>query len=375
MKDTEMKEPANEVSTDPFIYRTWKAAFIFAATIIILAVLWYGYEVLLILFAGLLLSLFYLIPTKWLSRHTPLGHRSALAVVIVVLLGLFAAFGFSFASSVTQQFEQLSEIVPSSIAELRQQLSDLPLADQVINEVQEQQDNASSSQIGEWFSRISGVFSTTFGSLINFVIIFFIGLFVAFEPQTYRRMLIRLFPKRRRDYIADVLNALVDKLSWWMLGRIASMALVGLLIGLGLWALGMPMALSLGLLAALLEFIPNFGPMLAAIPALLVAYTQGEPQLVLHVAILYFVIQGMEGYVITPLIQRQAIEIPPAVLVAIQVSLGLYAGVLGLLLAAPMAAVLLVLVNKVYVSDYLGDSSGERKLSGKSDEEDGASNT
>ncbi|WP_416398575.1 AI-2E family transporter [Allohahella sp. A8] len=345
--------------SDRFVHRAWKVALIFATTIILLTTLWFGHEVLLILFAGLLLALFYLIPVQWISRHTPLGHRTALGLVILLLLGLFGLFAFTFASNVTQQFQQLAEVVPNSIAELKQQLSDLPMANKVIDEVQQQQAEADGSQMSEWFSKVSGVFSTTFGSLVNVVIIFFIGLFVAFEPQTYRTMLIRLFPQHRRAYASEVLDALVEKLSWWMLGRIASMALVGLLIGLGLWALGMPMALSLGLLAALLEFIPNFGPMMAAIPALLVAYTQGEPQLVLHVAILYFVIQGMEGYVITPLVQRQAIEIPPAVLVAIQVSLGLFAGVLGLLLAAPVAAVLLVMMNKVYVRDYLGDRTDD----------------
>jgi predicted PurR-regulated permease PerM len=345
--------------SDRFVHRAWKVALIFATTIILLTTLWFGHEVLLILFAGLLLALFYLIPVQWISRHTPLGHRTALGLVILILLGLFGLFAYSFASNVTQQFQQLAEVVPHSIAELKQQLSGLPMADKVIEEVQQQQANADGSQLGEWFSKVSGVFSTTLGSLVNIIIIFFVGLFVAFEPQTYRTMLIRLFPQNRRAYASEVLDALVEKLSWWMLGRIASMALVGLLIGLGLWALGMPMALSLGLLAALLEFIPNFGPMMAAIPALLVAYTQGEPQLVLHVAILYFTIQGMEGYIITPLVQRQAIEIPPAVLVAIQVSLGLFAGVLGLLLAAPVAAVLLVMMNKVYVRDYLGDRTDD----------------
>src|SRR5690606_26087532 len=155
--------------------------------------------------------------------------------------------------------------------------------------------------------------------------ILFVGLYVAFEPGTYRRGILRLVPPARQAAAVDLLDSIIDKMSWWLLGRIVSMAVMGIFVGGGLWLLGMPMALSLGLLAALLEFIPNFGPLLAAVPALLVAYAQDQ-QTLYQVTILYVVVQTLESYLITPLVQRQAIEMPPALLIVAQVGLGLHAG-------------------------------------------------
>jgi predicted PurR-regulated permease PerM len=143
-------------------------------------------------------------------------------------------------------------------------------------------------------------------------------------------------------------------LRWWLIGRLMDMTLVGVLSGVGLWLLGIPLALSLGILAGLLNFIPNIGPLLAAVPAVLLALTEGAPQ-ALYVIILYMGIQSLESYLVVPLIQKKLISMPPVLIFIAQLSMALMFGVLGLLLATPMAAVLLVLVKMIYIEDILGE--------------------
>ncbi len=132
------------------------------------------------------------------------------------------------------------------------------------------------------------------------------------------------------------------------------MAVNGILTALALWLLGVPLPFMLGLLTGLLNFIPNFGPILAGIPAVLLALS-GGPNQAMYVVVLYVVIQNLEGFVLTPLVQRRTVSLPPAVIILSQVLLGVLAGTLGVLLATPLAASVLVLTRMLYVEDTLGE--------------------
>ena len=140
----------------------------------------------------------------------------------------------------------------------------------------------------------------------------------------------------------------------WLLGQLLVMTIVGVVVTVGLWLLGVPFAPALGLLAFLLEFIPYVGPIGSAVPGLLVASSLGTSKL-LYVAILYFAVQSAEGYLLSPLIQERAVKIPPALTVLAQVLLGVLVGGFGLILATPLTAVALVLVNELYIKDALGE--------------------
>ncbi len=138
------------------------------------------------------------------------------------------------------------------------------------------------------------------------------------------------------------------------------MTLVGTLTWLGLKLLVVPLALPLSLLVMLLGFIPNLGPILAALPAVLIALSV-RPMLALYVVMLYTVVQMLEGYVTTPMIQQRSIQMPPALLITAIVAAGLLSGFLGILLATPMTAVLLVFVQRFYFEDVLGDEPESRE--------------
>ena len=152
----------------------------------------------------------------------------------------------------------------------------------------------------------------------------------------------------------------------WLKGQLIAMVAVGLLVGLGLWALGMPSALALGLLAGMLEFIPFAGPLIAAIPAILLALAVG-PDMALWVLLLYFAVQQFEGYVLTPLVQQYAVDLPGVVLLFSLLAFGTLFGTLGLILAAPLTVVSYVLVKRLYVIEALHTATpipGEKKDKG-----------
>jgi predicted PurR-regulated permease PerM len=203
-------------------------------------------------------------------------------------------------------------------------------------------------------AKVTDVFSTSLGLLTDVVIGFFIGLFLAAQPQVYLTGLLRLLPREKRARAREVLHAIAYTLKWWLIGQFTSMSIVGFLFALGLWLLHVPLALTLGLLAMLLAFIPYIGPLLAAVPAVLFALTQ-SPTRALYVLVLYTAIQLIESYVLTPLIQRQAVLLPPVLTILAQVLLGVFVGGFGLMLATPLVATVLVLVKMLYIEDILGE--------------------
>jgi predicted PurR-regulated permease PerM len=191
--------------------------------------------------------------------------------------------------------------------------------------------------------------------LTSGLVVIIIGLYAAATPTVYINGIVRLLPPSRRQRGRAVLRALGQALRWWLVGRIASMAVVGVLTAIGLWVAGVPLAFVLGLIAALLSFVPYIGPLAAVIPAALVALAE-DPTKVIYVFALYGAVQLLESYLITPLIQERAVSIPPAVLIAAQVIMGVLAGAAGVLMATPLAVVLIVLVQMLYLEDVLGDS-------------------
>jgi predicted PurR-regulated permease PerM len=155
-----------------------------------------------------------------------------------------------------------------------------------------------------------------------------------------------------RERGEEVIEAAGRTLRNWLAAQLMSMAVVGLLTSLGLWIAGMPLVFALGLIAGLLAFIPNIGPIIAIAPALLLAFPEGLSMLVIVLGI-YLGVQALESYVVTPLIQQEKVSMPPALVIAVQLLFGVLFGILGLALATPIAAVGMTLIREVYVSDYL----------------------
>src|SRR5688572_17619766 len=163
-----------------------------------------------------------------------------------------------------------------------------------------------------------------------------------------------MLPPARRRRIAEVLFAGGYTLRWWILGQLLSMTIVGLLMGIGLAIIGVPMAFALGVVAGLFEFVPTIGPIFGLLPALVLSLAE-EPQSALYVLALYIGVQTIESYLLTPLVQERVLELPPMVTIATQVLFAWTLGPVGLLIAVPFVAFVVVAVQMLYVKDFLGD--------------------
>ena len=205
---------------------------------------------------------------------------------------------------------------------------------------------------GQIFGHAQSTIAATLGVATNLIIILFLGIFFAADPIGYRDGVLRLFPTFRRAVIRDALVDAGHSLRWWLVGQLATMALVAVSIAIMLYLTGIPNAIVLGLIAGILNFIPFLGPILAAIPIFLAAMPEGASALWLVMSLFVF-IQCLEGYLINPLIQKRAVYLPPAWSLAALVAFGALFGGMGVALATPILAVARVLTLRLYVEDTL----------------------
>jgi len=163
-------------------------------------------------------------------------------------------------------------------------------------------------------------------------------------------------PLDKRDRARDVTGQIGTALKWWLMGKLVAMVFVGVLVWLMLLLFGLPFALTLAAIAALFTFIPNFGPIISAVPVVLIALLDSTTTAV-WVGVLFTAIQAVESYILTPVVQQSTLALPAALTITTQLMLGVFAGGVGLALATPLTLVVLVLVRTLYVRDVLGDAT------------------
>ena len=337
--------------------------------VVILAVLLitafiFVFDVVLLLFAAVLLAIFLRGLADLLNRYTKLSEGAAVLLISFILIVTIVGAVFLLAPSVTEQVRHLRVELPRSAKSAADYLSQFNWGKALIDELPSTDDVRKQIDVGAMLTRVGGYFSSTMGAIGNFFLVVLLAIYLASEPKFYISGIIKLFPLPSRNRASEIMNALGDTLAWWLIGKVISMVFIGLVTWIGLSVLGVPLALTLGLLAGLLSFIPNFGPIFSAIPAILLAFIE-SPMSAVYVLILFIGVQIIESNLVTPFIERRTVELPPALTVVAQVALGILIGGLGLVLATPMLAVVLVLVQKVYIEDVLGDKEEEKKQSRK----------
>lgn len=304
-------------------------------------------QILLLVFAGMLLGVLLHSIISVITDHVDIKRGFAFAVVAILFLLLLGITLASFGPLFIRGMNQLVDTVSGVLETVLQALRTTRWGESVLSGSA----GGASSLISSAFSTVTGFVSAALWSASAALIILFTGLYTAAEPSAYIDNFIRLFPPQRRGQARSVIAELGGSLRWWLVGRLSSMAVVGVLTWLGLMLLGMPLAVTLAVLAALLSFIPNIGPVLSAVPAILIGFDQ-SPATALNVTILYIVVQTVESYFITPLIQRRAVELPPGVVITAQILVAYAYGPLGLLVATPLTVVAVVLTRRLYLSRY-----------------------
>jgi predicted PurR-regulated permease PerM len=209
-------------------------------------------------------------------------------------------------------------------------------------------DSLHSATSPETLAKVAKGTFTVFGIIADVGLVLFLAVYLALDPATYRRGLLLLLPPESRPRVDDALGVAGAQLRKWLLGQLGAMATVGIVIGIALELVGVRLALPLGILAALLEFVPVVGPIVSLTIGVLVSLAQG-PDIALYAGIVYAVVLFVEGNVIIPLAQKWAVSLPPALgLVAIAV-FGVLFGLIGVLFAMPLVVVVVALVQELYV--------------------------
>jgi predicted PurR-regulated permease PerM len=321
-------------------------AAVVAAAIAVGGVVVYAANVLIVLFIGVLFAVFLRGLVRFVRRWVGVSDTVAFIIVVLLLLLLTGMTFALLADSVAEQIDQISEQIPTSQQELRQRLSQFGWSRQLVSQIPDLQSLMERS--GSLLGGLSSIFSGTLGAVANLVIVLFVGLYLALSPSEYTRPAVRLLPQRHRGRALEILETLREKLGYWLLGRITTMGLIAVLTFFGLMLLGVPAPLALALLAGLANFVPNIGPIMAFVPAALLAASSGWMQL-MYVGVLYLGIQIVESYILTPLIQRRSVQLAPAFTISVQLLMGYLLGFLGLVVATPLAVVGVVLVQQLYL--------------------------
>ncbi|TVP43213.1 MAG: AI-2E family transporter [Gemmatimonadales bacterium] len=336
---------------EEFRRRATLVVFLVMGAVVALALLVLGIDILLAAFAGILFAVLLRGLAVPLAGATGLPEGVSLAAVVLLLLGVGVGGGWLLGPGILEQIDEVGDVLPGLVEDLESMARGLPLGDEVIDQFSDGEDT-------EWVTNIAASVAGALGRWSTYLLTaFFVGLFGAVNPKLYREATAHLFPLRHRDTVREMFDEVGKTLRWWLLGQAVTMLLIGVSIGLLLWAFGIPLALPLGVVVGALGFIPYLGPILGLVPVALVAATAGASTWVM-VMIGYIVIQNIEGYVVLPLVHQQTVYLPPVFTIVSQILLGTVLGVLGWILATPIAVVLLVL-TAFYRRHLLGDVEAE----------------
>jgi predicted PurR-regulated permease PerM len=313
---------------------------------------WLVGDVLLVIFSGILLAVLLHGLGDWVAARTGLPHGLSLVVVVVAIVLVIVAVGYFLAPRTGQQLSQLATQLPQELHRIKGEIAQTSWGQRLHELFPSGNGRAEQAVVGHFF----GVATSAVGAVAALIVVLFVGLYLAAEPEIYLAGALRLVPLARRDRARDMLIEVALALRWWLIGRLISMAIIAILTCIGLWLLDVQLALTLGLLSGVLSFVPYIGSVSSAIPPVLIALTRG-PTLALYVILLYLAVHILEGYILVPLMQKRMVHLPPALTLCAQAILGSLFGIVGLALATPLTAAAVVAVRMLYVEDVLHDDA------------------
>jgi predicted PurR-regulated permease PerM len=330
---------------------------------------WYFAATLFLIFAGVLLGFFLNALTELLGRVSPIGHAARLAFVCIVLAALVCSVLVLGGSTIAEQATLLGNTIKSQLVHVKgfleqhgvdtnfldagnlAPLSGSPSANAARNPAGSGLPSAGelASSGGAIVNQAWRLILGTVGAVGNIFIVLFLGLCFAAQPGVYRLGLLHLMPSRHRARASEIVDDIGAMLQRWLLAQILTMVAVFVVTWLGLLLIGVPSAFILGVQAGLLTFIPTVGALIGGLIIVLASLATGWVAALSALA-LFVGVHVLESYILTPLLQRQAIDIPPATLFGTQILLGTVFGLWGLALALPLMA-----VGKVVMDHFRDD--------------------
>lgn len=367
-------------------------AVVFFSVLVVLRFLWFAKSVVLIAALALLLGVTLSRGVDYLERFH-IKRAFGTLILLLLALGTIIGIGFAIAPTITGQMEELKTKMPQAIKQFEARLRRTPLANAAIEAAtqapqqqakeqtqppnkppekpgqppagnqqpaagnqQQQPKEQGQQQSGavQTFAKMLFPFVTnSIAAIAGLVVVLFLAAYFAVDPGLYRRGLMRLVPPKRRKRADELFEELSALLRQWLLARLLAMVAVGVITGVALAFLKIPAAGALGLIAGLLEFVPFVGPIASAVPAVAMALIV-SPTKAVYVVILFLILQQLEGNLITPLLMKNRLDVPPAITILAVSALGIVFGILGMLIAEPLSAVLILAVRELYVDRIEG---------------------
>ncbi|WP_456639668.1 AI-2E family transporter [Bradyrhizobium sp. USDA 10063] len=317
-----------------------------AAVVGLVVLIWQLTFILLLVFASILVATLLSGLADALMRHASLTRRWALAAVIVGFALLAVGFLVLFGARLTTQLINVFERAPGAIDAAGEWMGISNAADRATQALTQSGVRHFSQAATAGYALLGGV-----GQLLLVVIG---AIYLTANPLLYRDGFAKLFPIAMQERIVETMGTVASALRLWFVGQSLSMLLVGTMSALAFWLIGLPIPLGLGAIAGVTNFVPIVGPILGSMPAVLFAFTIDIGTVAWATAAIVL-IQQIEGYIGTPLIQRQVVALPPALLLFSLVALGALFGWLGIILAAPLTVTVMVLVQKLWVRGVIGE--------------------
>jgi predicted PurR-regulated permease PerM len=337
-------ERAPSANADPSSYVTRVVVAVAIAALAFLA--WRLLDVFVLAFGGVLVAVALRTISNPLHRATGLSERLALGAVVVGLAAIVVLGVWLIGDRAATQLQELRQVLPKGIDAITQWLSSHAPGRTLLELL------ANAKQHNSAWSQVAGLATMTLGAVSSALLVIVVGIYLAADPGLYRRGVLRLFPLDQRARLDNALHVAGEGLSRWLLGQGVSMVAIGTLTAIGLWLLGVPLALSMGVIAGVLAFVPFFGAVASGVLIVLLAFTQG-PQLALYAAVLCLAIQQFEELVLLPFVHRWAVRLPPVLGLLAAVIFGILFGIVGVLFATPLMVLMMILVQRLYVHGVL----------------------
>ena len=316
---------------------------------LLLLLLWLLPEVVMVVLLAALLAIVLRGCADHIAARTGLREKLVLTLLSLMLLLCGLALAYWIGPKLLQQGQELAPRLANEARSLRAMLAQTAWGKPFARDL--------SSGLGAGASLLSPaetVLSLTLHTLARLVVLVVTTLYFAVSPGVYVRGLVSLLPRPQRGRAREVLGCTAAALRLWMLGQFIDMVTVGVLAAVGLNLAGVPDPYALAVIAGLLTFIPYFGAIVAAIPALVLALSVGWAAAIWTVLI-FLICHCVEGYLVAPLVQRRLLDLPPAISIVSMMVMGTLFGTIGVILGTPVAAAGLILVRELYYPEVLGE--------------------
>jgi predicted PurR-regulated permease PerM len=344
------------------------ARYIFLTVILILllAAAWVVRGVLLLTLASIILVTLFTMPTRFLIRHGFSRWLATTVSLVFIFVSVIALAAFALPELFRQATTLATVLIPQGIEALAERWTSgdlqqqFPFLQGITPEDIENVIDALSTQLlnalGQFGVSVLPVLGGVADTVLSILIVIFLSLYLLADPNAHQEGIVRLFPPWYRGRVQQIIARLDATLRGWLKATIFSMLFVGIATWIGLGVVGIRESAALGVLAGVASFIPNFGPLIALVPSLAVGIVQ-IPDSLLWIVVVIYDVSFVQSQIVIPILVAGSIRLPAVLVLLGQIVAGAFLGFLGIMLAVPITAILMVLVQEVYIRDVLGDNS------------------